>query len=339
MPQHSSDYKLSAVKYYNKYKNYSKTCEIFGCTRTSLARWVAKYKKTKKITNKIRNRKSYKIRKVHVEYIKKIIKKSNNRFISLVELNKKLKKKFKDYDISSRWLGQVLKDNNITRKRTRKSHFPDTRYGKPISYKKEVNVFFKKIKKYKMKDVISIDETSIQPGMVKEYCRENKGKRCYFKTTDNKVFRKYTLLVAISNVKLIGYKLYEKGGSNADRFLEFIKEHILDKYNKKLLLFDNARAHTASKVLDKIKETNNDYVLNVPYSPHLNPIESFFSQLKHYLKLDSKINFNELKKSLRNAFKKIKKSNYKKYFLNSLDKTKLVVPKRKQLKPKKIYKD
>ena len=98
----------------------------------------------------------------------------------------------------------------------------------------------------------------------------------------------------------------KKGGSNADRFLEFIKEHILDKYNKKLLLFDNARAHTASKVLDKIKETNNDYLLNVPYSPQLNPIESFFSQLKHYLKLDSKINFNELKKVSRILSKKLK---------------------------------
>jgi hypothetical protein len=177
MPYYSEDYKLSAVKYYIKSKNYVETCDIFGCKRTSLIRWVKLYRKKKNTTNKKRSRKSYKVRKVHVEYIKKIIKQSNNRFISLEELNKKLKKKFKDYNITPRWLGQVLKDNNITRKRTRKSHFPDTRYGKPISHKEEVKKFFKKIKKYKLKDIISIDETSIQPGMVKEYCRETKGKR------------------------------------------------------------------------------------------------------------------------------------------------------------------
>ena len=54
--------------------------------------------------------------------------------------------------------------------------------------------------------------------MVKEYCRTIKGKRCYFKTTDNKVFRKYTLLMAISTKGVVAYKFYEKGGSNKERF-------------------------------------------------------------------------------------------------------------------------
>jgi hypothetical protein len=53
-------------------------------------------------------------------------------------------------NITPQWLGQVLLDNNITRKRTRKSHFPKTRYGKKISYKKEIKTFFKTIKKYKL---------------------------------------------------------------------------------------------------------------------------------------------------------------------------------------------
>ena len=73
-----------------------------------------------------------------------------------------------------------------------------------------------------MKDIISIDETSIKSAMIKEYCRTIKGKRCYFKTTDNKVFRKYTLLMAISTKGVVAYKFYEKGGSNKDRFLDFL---------------------------------------------------------------------------------------------------------------------
>lgn len=38
MPYYSEDYKLSAVKYYLKSKNYVETCDIFGCKRTSLIR-------------------------------------------------------------------------------------------------------------------------------------------------------------------------------------------------------------------------------------------------------------------------------------------------------------
>lgn len=42
MPTHkSSDYKLSAVKYYVSHsKNQVQTCKIFGCSTRSLMRWV-----------------------------------------------------------------------------------------------------------------------------------------------------------------------------------------------------------------------------------------------------------------------------------------------------------
>jgi transposase len=338
MVHHSLDYKLSAIKYYKKVNNYVEVCKVFDCNRTSLMRWVKLYDQDKLHSNHNKTRKSYKITEEQVKYIRKIIYQRNNKFISLEEFNKKLKRKFPSYNITSRWLGQVLLDSNITRKRTRKSHFPKTRYGKKISYKKEIKTFFKIIKKYNLDDIISIDETSIQSAMVKEYCKYPKGKRCYFKTTDNKVFRKYTLLMAISTKGVIGYKFYEKGGSNKERFLEFLQENILIKMKNKLLLFDNAKSHTAKIVLDTIIKSGNNYVLNVPYNPDSNPIESYFNQLKHYLKLDSKIEYNDILKSIKKSIKKIKKKHYKNYFLNSLDKSKLK-PKKKTIHTvKKKYK-
>ena len=47
------------------------------------------------------------------------------------ELHKIIKKKYKDFDITPKHLGQVIRDNNITRKRTRHEHYPKERYGKP----------------------------------------------------------------------------------------------------------------------------------------------------------------------------------------------------------------
>ena len=44
------------------------------------------------------------------------------------------------------------------------------------------------------------------------YSRCELGKRCIVKTDDSYLFRKFTLLVAISNSKCIGWILYEKGG-------------------------------------------------------------------------------------------------------------------------------
>ena len=60
--------------------------------------------------------------------------------------------------------------------------------------------------------------------------------------------------MAISTKGVVAYKFYEKGGSNKDRFLEFLQNNILS-----------------------IKNSENDYVLNIPYHPQTNPIESYFS--------------------------------------------------------------
>ena len=76
MPTHkSSDYKLSAVKYYlSHFKNQVQTCKIFGCSERSLMRWVKKYKSTNNITRKKRDYTSYKITNSHISFIKQQLK-------------------------------------------------------------------------------------------------------------------------------------------------------------------------------------------------------------------------------------------------------------------------
>ena len=63
MKHHSNDYKLSAVKYYNKIKSIRKTCHIFDCSKSSLQRWIIKYKKQNRLIEKYEIRKIYLIMK------------------------------------------------------------------------------------------------------------------------------------------------------------------------------------------------------------------------------------------------------------------------------------
>ena len=97
------------------------------------------------------------------------------------ELAKIIKKKYDDFDITPRQLRNVIRDNNITRKRTRHEHFPVTRYGTPIEKQKELDKFHKKVDEYKLNKIISLDETSIKPSMLKEYSICKLGKRCVVK--------------------------------------------------------------------------------------------------------------------------------------------------------------
>ena len=64
MKHKSDDYKISAVNYYLKNKdNIRKTCKIFDCSKSSLQRWIQKYKTSKNLTRKNRNPVSYTIDK------------------------------------------------------------------------------------------------------------------------------------------------------------------------------------------------------------------------------------------------------------------------------------
>ncbi len=119
MSKHKSeDYKLSAVKYYlNNQVSLDDVCKIFDCHKQSLYRWIKRYEELEEIKRLSRNSISYKITKEQVKYA--IEKLKENEQITMEELHKIVKNKYKDFDITPQHLGQVIRDNNITRKRTR----------------------------------------------------------------------------------------------------------------------------------------------------------------------------------------------------------------------------
>jgi hypothetical protein len=56
---------------------------------------------------------------------------------------------------------------------------------------------------------------------------------------------------------VIGYTIYDKGGIDSERLIEFINKFITEKYNKKLIIMDNASSHRNKKVKEVIEKDNN----------------------------------------------------------------------------------
>ncbi len=73
-------------------------------------------------------------------------------------LHQKLHNKFTDLSICRQYLSNIIRDNNITRKRTTFEHFPKTYRGKDRNEKEELKAFFNVIKKFNLDDIICIDE-------------------------------------------------------------------------------------------------------------------------------------------------------------------------------------
>lgn len=318
MTKHKTiDYKTSAVQYYLNNQNgdgYNKTCNIFGCKKSTLRDWIKRYKSTRTLTRKNRKPISYKVTNQHVKSAIDILK--SNEQITMNDLSLHLQDKYKDFDITPQHLGSVLRNNNQTRKRTRHKHFPAKRRNIPTNQAKEMSDFYNTVKQYPLDKIITLDETSVGAGLMPNYSRCYIGKRCLLKTDDNFVFKKFTLLVAINNKNYVGYELYEKGGMTQERLLEFFQKNIFGKYKNHLIILDNAKSHNNALIKDAIKKSGNDYLFAISYTPHTNTtIESYFNQVKGYLKKQRNIkNFQELEQNVKKSIERVKPENYKNYF-------------------------
>jgi len=220
--QFTPDLKLKTVKYYHKINNYVKVCEVFECSERSLKRWVERYGKNKNVNRKTRKLGSYKLEKQHIQFIKDTLRKHSD--IQMNILHELLKNKFPKLYISRQYLSDIIRDNNITRKRATFKHFPKTYRGNIRNEQQELKEFFDVINKFKLEDIISIDETSVSTSLTHNYCRAFLGDRCVKKTTNNEVFKKYSLVVAINNKKCIASELFQNGAVNAERFNDFLKK-------------------------------------------------------------------------------------------------------------------
>jgi transposase len=329
MSKHKSeDFKLSAVKYYLKIKNQRKTCKIFNCSERSLIRWVKKYNNTGEIKRKPRIYTSYKVKQIHVNYMKKIINK--NKTITMNDLLQKVKNKFKNVNYSKMQVYRIIRDNNITLKQTKTRHILKTRFRKPVNINKKLREFYEEIKKYKLDDIISIDETSLNAYEVRKHCYEKIGKRCIIKTSNQEVFKKYTGIFAINTKGIVGYIIYDKGGIDSKRLIEFIKQFINNKYKKKLIIMDNASSHRNKKVKEEI-EKHNKLLYSIPYQHFTNSI------IKSKLRKTHDIGLDKLKKNIKIIIENIPKSTYENIFKGSYNRNNKFIPKKRRIKPLKQY--
>ena len=147
------------------------------------------------------------------------------------------------------------------------------------------------------------------------------------------------MLVAISNKKTIGWTLYEKGSVNAERLTAFIKEYITGKYENNLIIMDNAMFHKSPEVKKAVAESNNTIQYTVPYYPRSNPIEQYFSQVKHYIKKESPILFDDIKKVVEKSIDRVSKDNYNNYFLHAFRSDTLLKLRKTRRRLPKIYRD
>lgn len=112
---------------------------------------------------------------------------------------------------------------------------------------------------------------------------------------------------------MVGWQLYEKGGMDSDRLIDFLNEYVTTKYKDKLIILDNASCHRNDRVKSLIQE-HNKLLYSVPYQHFTNAIENYFSVFKSKLQKLDGLTYEEIKTNIRKAIKSIPSSTYKNTF-------------------------
>ena len=187
-----------------------------------------------------------------VKYANNSIREKPDIFIK--DLLEDVKGKFPEITISHQHLGRILRNENKTMKCLRHIHQPATYWGKSRDHEKEITKYLRIIRKQPIDKIIALDETGIYAYLKGSYRRCDLGRRCIYKTTDNKVFKKYSLLVAINTNGIIGCKLYEEGSVNSECLTEFVRENITSKFEENIVIMDNTIFHKTHNVKKKYKK-------------------------------------------------------------------------------------
>jgi len=144
-------------------------------------------------------------------------------------------------------------------------------------------------------------------------------------------------IFAINVDGVVDWDLYEKGGINTDRLINFLEQNITNKLRNKLIILDNASSHRNEKIKALVNKHNN-ILYAVPYQHFTNSIENYFSMLKSRLQKLDGLTYDDLKKNIEKVLNEIPKEKYENIFKGAYDRPEKYVSKNKTRKNKKQYK-
>eukprot|EP00835_Amoeboradix_gromovi_P005003 NODE_432_length_8732_cov_0.302907.p2 type:complete len:391 gc:universal NODE_432_length_8732_cov_0.302907:2320-1148(-) len=287
MPHKSKDFKEAAINHYlNVSNNVSETARVMGCNNKTLRRWIARHEQhggaEGALDRQNRDAVSYKITENQVIYAVNHLR--EHQTMSMKELHAIMLGKYPNFNVTPQHLGKVIRNNNLTRKRTKHGHYPKIRYRRETDLRQDLRNFYQITVAHPIDRIVCIDETSLTPFMYRAYSRCNLGEKCIEKTDNNKVFTKHTFIGAITNSQTLKWELYDQGAMSQTRFVAFVNSIIQQhRHRGYLFIFDNAGAHKGEAIRDLIRRTGNQMLYTVPYNPQTNAIENWFSQFKHYM--------------------------------------------------------
>lgn len=141
--------------------------------------------------------------------------------------------------------------------------------------------FKAEIERLNSDDVVYLDESGIDPRLIRDYARSARGKQVHADVSGKR--EKRTSLIAAwlpQAKKLIAPYVFD-GTTDATRFNGWLEKCLLPCLRKgQVVVMDNAPFHKAKKTRELIESAGCRLLYQPEYSPDLNPIEHQWAAIK-----------------------------------------------------------
>lgn len=127
--------------------------------------------------------------------------------------------------------------------------------------------------------IVYVDESGIDSYLYNPYGWSAQGKKVYGEVSGRR-FARESFIAALCNGKIISPLCYQ-GTCNTEIFNMWVEDFLVPCLRPgQIIILDNATFHKSEKTKKLIEEAGCTLIFLPPYSPDLNPIETFWANLK-----------------------------------------------------------
>jgi transposase len=182
--------------------------------------------------------------------------------------------------VSRATIGRYLDDLKITHKRV-----------SPVNIRRDLDLvahFLARMMEYTPDQIVALDESAANERTGdRKYGWAPRGQACRVRESYRRTTR-WSILPALTVEGWLDWETFH-GSFDEERFFEFVERVVEEKMNpfpapRSVLLLDNASIHHSERfqTFCEMRGIKIEYL--PPYSPHLNPIEMAFHELKEWMR-------------------------------------------------------
>jgi transposase len=280
----------------------------FRVAQSVVTRLLSQYRRTKKLEPKPRPGRPKIMSEGHLQILSDMVKEKPD--ITLGELCRAMDEKEK-VKVSASTMSRMMEHLKLTRKK--KSLHPTEKGSERVQGLR--CEYWDLIKNVKASDLIFIDESGVNLGLIRLFAWALQGKRAYGEQPRR---GKNVSIVAGLSLNGVVASAVIMGAFDKLTFEAFISTRLVPKlWPGACVVIDNCSIHREDEIRPMIEAAQAKLVYLPPYSPDFSPIENFWSKVKSILKTLGARTYPALLEFIEKAFKEASETDIRNWFCHS----------------------